>query len=192
MRTLPLLLLLLLCQSLIPAWAEPLRYRVDPAHTQIGFAVERFGFNRVLGRFDGVQGELWFDEAEPTRSTVRVTVAMAGLSSGDAQRDEHLRGARWLNASEHAQAQFVSGAIRPLGEGRFAVEGQLTLLGQTQPIQLEMRINRVAAYPPNPKQRVVGFSGSAALSRQQFGLRTASTLIGDAVTLQIELLAVPE
>lgn len=192
MKTLASALLLTLANlCCLPAQAAPQNYKLDTAHTQIGFAVERFGFNRVLGRFDHVEGELVHDTEQPERSSVTVRVRMNSLSSGDATRNEHLLGERWLKAQAFPQAEFRSAAVRALGDGRFAVEGQLSLMGVTQALTLEMRLNRLGPYPPQPRLQVLGASGSATLSRQQFGLRTAGNLIGDAVQLQLEVLALP-
>lgn len=192
MKTLASALMLTLSSlCCLPAQAAPQNYKLDTAHTQIGFAVERFGFNRVLGRFDHVEGELAHDAEQPERSRVTVRVRMNSLSSGDATRNEHLMGERWLKVQAFPQAEFRSTAVRALGDGRFAVEGQLSLMGVTQALTLEMRLNRLGPYPPQPKLQVMGASGSATLSRQQFGLRTAGSLIGDAVQLQLEVLALP-
>src|SRR5262245_9175260 len=65
------------------AFAEPVAYRLDPRHTQVGFSVDRFGFNRVLGRFDAVSGEMVIDEAAPARSSVNAVVQMSSYNSGD-------------------------------------------------------------------------------------------------------------
>jgi polyisoprenoid-binding protein YceI len=53
------------------AHAEPVTYVLDPAHTQVAFSIDRFGFNRVLGRFEDVAGEVILDEADPASSSNR-------------------------------------------------------------------------------------------------------------------------
>ncbi|HYD73202.1 MAG TPA: YceI family protein, partial [Candidatus Binatia bacterium] len=71
--------------------AEPVRYALDPAHTQVAFTIERFGFNNVLGRFEDVSGEIVLDEANPAASSVRATIQVASVDSSNDTRDEHLR-----------------------------------------------------------------------------------------------------
>ena len=170
------------------AHAEPVTYALDPAHTQVAFSIDRFGFNRVLGQFDSVEGQLILDEANPANSSVRATVQIASVSSGNATRDEHLRGARWFNAEQFATMSFESTSVRLISETRAEVTGNLTLLGQTHPLVLDVTLNRIAD-APNNNRRTAGFSATGTLDRTQWGLATAAGMIGKNVTISIEALA---
>jgi polyisoprenoid-binding protein YceI len=170
------------------AHAEPVTYALDPAHTQVAFSIDRFGFNRVLGQFDSVEGQLILDEANPANSSVRATVQIASVSSGNATRDEHLRGARWFNAEQFATMSFESTSVRLISETRAEVTGNLTLLGQTHPLVLDVTLNRIAD-SPNNNRRTAGFSATGTLDRTQWGLATAAGMIGNNVTISIEALA---
>ncbi|MGQ0533238.1 MAG: YceI family protein [Caulobacteraceae bacterium] len=173
--------------------AEPVTYTLDPAHTQVAFAVERFGFNRVLGRFDNVTGELVLDEANPANSFVRATIQTASVDSGNDTRDEHLRGDRWLNAPQFPTMEFRSTAVRRTGERTAEVTGDLTLLGQTHPVTLNVTLNHIGGPPNAPQRRSAGFSATGSLTRSIWGSTTAQApnMIGDAVSITIEALAVP-
>jgi polyisoprenoid-binding protein YceI len=170
------------------AQAEPVTYTLDPAHTQVAFSIDRFGFNRVLGQFDTVEGQLILDEANPANSSVRATVQIASVSSGNATRDEHLRGARWLNAEQFTTMSFESTSVRLISDTRAEVTGNLTLLGQTHPLVLDVTLNRIAD-SPNNNRRTAGFSATGTLDRTQWGLATAAGMIGNNVTISIEALA---
>lgn len=170
------------------AHADPVTYTLDPAHTQVAFSIDRFGFNRVLGQFDQVEGAVIIDEANPANSSVTATVQIASLSAGNATRDEHVRGARWLNAAQFPTMEFRSTSVRLVSETRAEVTGELTLLGQTHPLVLDVTLNRIAD-APNNQRRTAGFSATGELSRAAWGLTTATNLIGDAVSIQIEALA---
>jgi polyisoprenoid-binding protein YceI len=170
------------------AYAEPVTYTLDPAHTQIGFSIDRFGFNRVLGRFENVAGEIVLDDANPANSSVRATVQIASVDSGNDTRDEHLRGERWLNAAQFPTMDFRSTAVRLTGERTAEVTGDLTLLGQTHPLTLNVTLNNMGP-APNNQRRTAGFSATGALNRSGWGSATAQNLIGDAVSIQIEALA---
>lgn len=170
------------------AHAEPVTYALDPSHTQVAFSIDRFGFNRVLGQFDTVEGELVLDEANPANSSVRAVVQIGSLSAGNTTRDEHLRGARWLNAEQFPTMSFQSTSVRLTGENRAEVTGNLTLLGQTHPLTLDVTLNRIAE-APNNNRRTAGFSATGTLDRTAWGLATAPNLIGNSVSIQIEALA---
>lgn len=162
-------------------------YVIDPAHTQVAFSIERFGFNFVLGRFDNLAGTIMLDQANPERSSVTATIQVASISSGNTTRDEHLRGERWLDAARFPTMNFRSTAVRRTGENAAEVRGDLTLHGVTAPVTLNVTMNQIGLLPNNQRPGV-GFSATGVLSRAAFGLNTAPNLIGDEVRITIEAL----
>lgn len=169
------------------AYAEPVAYTLDPAHTQVAFSLDRLGFNHVLGQFDTVSGEIVLDEANPAASSVRATVQIGSISTGNATRDEHLRAERWLNAAAFPTAEFRSTAVRIIDGNRAEVTGALTLFGQTHPLTLNVTLNRIGAAQNG--RRTAGFSIAGTLMRSTWGSSNGLPHIGDAVSLQIEALA---
>jgi len=169
------------------AHAEPVTYTLDPAHTQVAFTIERFGFNNVLGRFETVSGEVVLDEANPANSSVRATIQVGSIDSSNDTRDEHLRGERWLNAALHPTIEFRSTAVRLVGENRAEVTGDLTMLGQSHPVTLDVRLNRLGPLPNNQRQ-AAGFTATGTLRRSVWGSTTGTQLIGDDVSIRIEAL----
>jgi polyisoprenoid-binding protein YceI len=170
------------------AHAEPVTYTLDPAHTQVAFSIDRFGFNRVLGQFDQVAGEVILDEANPANSSVRATVQIASISAGNATRDEHLRGDRWLRATQFPTMEFQSTSVRLISDTRAEVTGNLTLLGQTHPLTLDVTLNRIADAPNNGR-RTAGFSATGTLTRSTWGMTVTPNTVGDQITINIEALA---
>jgi polyisoprenoid-binding protein YceI len=169
------------------AHAEPVSYVLDPAHTQVAFSVDRFGYNHVLGRFEDIAGEIVLDEANPANSSVHATVQIASVDSGNDTRDGHLRGERWLNATQFPTMEFRSTSVRLTGQRTAEVAGNLTLLGQTHPLTLNVTLNNIGP-APNNQRRTAGFSATGTLNRSVWGSGTAQNLIGDAVSIQIEAL----
>lgn len=163
-------------------------YELDPAHTQVVFSVERFGFNDVVAFFPGVRGVVTLDGDDPQSSAVEAEVAVASLESGDATRNEHLKGASWLNAGEFQTISFRSTGVELTGENAARVTGDLTVLGRARPVTLDVTLNKLGTDPAT-KREAAGFSATAMLNRSDFGLTTASALVGDEVTVRIEALA---
>lgn len=170
------------------ASAEPVTYTLDPAHTQVAFSIDRFGFNRVLGRFETVAGEVALDENNPAASSVRATIQVASVDAGHDTRDEHIRGPRWLNAEQFPTMEFRSTSVRLTSERTAEVIGDLTLLGQTHPVTLNVTLNNIGP-APNNQRPTAGFSATGSLDRSAFGSTTAASMIGDSVSIQIEALA---
>jgi polyisoprenoid-binding protein YceI len=171
------------------AHAEPVTYTLDPAHTQVAFTIERFGFNNVLGRFETVSGEVVLDQANPAASSVHAVIQVGSVDSSNDTRDEHLRGERWLNATQFPTMEFRSTSVRITGENRAEVIGDLTLLGQTHPVTLDVRLNRMGPLPNNQRQ-AAGFTATGTLQRSAWGSTGAAQLIGNDVSIRIEALAV--
>lgn len=170
------------------AYAEPVTYPLDPAHTQVAFSIDRFGFNRVLGLFEDVTGEVVLDEANPANSSVHATIQVASIDAGHDRRDEHLREPRWLNAAQFPTMEFRSTSVRLTGERTAEVIGNLSLLGQTHPVTLNVTLNNLGP-APNNQRRTAGFSATGTLNRSAWGSATGQNMIGDTVSIRIEALA---
>ncbi len=169
------------------AHAEPVTYTLDPAHTQVAFSIDRLGFTHILGGFETVSGELILDEENPAASSVRATIETASLNAGHATRNEHVRSDRWLNAPQFPTMEFRSTGVRLLSDTRAEVTGELTLLGQTHPVTLDVTLNKIEDGANG--RRSAGFSARGSLLRSQWGLTRGVPNIGDEVVIRIEALA---
>jgi polyisoprenoid-binding protein YceI len=169
------------------AYAEPVRYVLDPAHTQVAFTIDRLGFTHILGGFEAVEGELILDEENPAASSVRATIQVASLDAGNDTRDEHVRSDRWLNAAQFPTMEFRSTGVRLVSETRAEVTGDLTLMGQTHPVTLDVTLNKIDDGANG--RRAAGFSATGSLTRSQWGLSRGVPNIGDEVSIRIETLA---
>src|SRR5262249_30651404 len=160
-----------------PASANPVDYQIDPAHTQIGFTIDRFGFNRVLGRFDGridahgnqieaadpsatwvISGDMMLDQAQPAHSNVHVVVQMAGYTSGNLARDTVIKGDHWLNVAQFATMEFRSTSVTVTDATHAQVAGELTMVGQTHPLTLAVTLNKIGQAPTGGQ--AAGFSAT--------------------------------
>lgn len=166
-----------------PAAVKPGTYAVEPAHTQIEFAVSHMGFTTYYGRFSGASGTLTL-APDVTGSTLSVTVPVASVSTTSAKLDDELRSPAWFDAQRFPEARFVSTRVTRTGAGSARVDGALTLHGVTRPATLQVRFEG-AGINPLDKAYTVGFEATAAISRSAFGVKTYVPLIGDDVTLHL-------
>jgi polyisoprenoid-binding protein YceI len=90
------------------ASAAEVAYKLDETHTETSFVIDRFGFTSVIGIFGKAEGTIWLDEAAPEKSRVEATVSVDSLQAGNATREEHLKGERWLNAAKNPTMTFKS------------------------------------------------------------------------------------
>jgi len=178
-----LLVLPLLCA--VPALVQAAEYKTDADHTFVYFEVLHNGTSTVRGRFDTVDGDIAFDRQAKT-GQARIRVDMKSISTGSRGFDEHLLGADCFQAGEHPEALFESTAFRFDGDLVHAVEGNLTLLGQTHPVKLNaVRFN---CYQNKRLEReVCGGDFRAEIQRSQWGMGFGLPGIPDTVRLQIEI-----
>jgi len=174
------------------ASAEPRRYRIDPDHTSIGFLVMHAGYEQVLGRFRTVTGGFTYnaDQRELTGGTVEI--AADSVFTDHEERDAHLRGGDFLAAETHPTVRFEAQDLELDEAGKGALRGQLTLLGETRPVSLDVTLNKAADYPFGHGQYTLGISARGAIERSRFGMDygVANELVGDQVELLIELEAI--
>lgn len=170
-----------------PAYAaKPDAYTFDKVHTQIFFSVSHLGFSFSTGSFTGFDGGFTFSAEKPEQSSVNVTIDASSLSLHDAKWEEHVKSADFLNVAEHPSISFKSTKVEKTGDNTGRITGDLTLLGVTKPVTLEVVFNKAAIHPYS-KQFVAGFSATAALMRSDFGMDYGLPGIGDEVNISIEV-----
>lgn len=186
-----LILAAVLALTAAPALAAPVPYTIDPSHTQTTFTVDRFGFTTILGAFTTASGTIWIDEAAPANSRVEAQVTVASLYAGDATREEHLKGERWLNAAANPLISFKSTKVVTTGPDTADVTGDFTLNGVTRAVTFKVKLNKIGKAPGSGKQ-AAGFTITGSVHRRDFNVGAAlpAGLIGEDVPIRIEVLAV--
>ncbi|MCG9722146.1 YceI family protein [Shewanella sp. Isolate7] len=126
---------------MLPMGANAADYLIDTqgAHASIQFKVSHLGYSFVVGRFNEFAGDFSFDSKRINDAKVNVTINTASLDSNHAERDKHLRSADFLNVAKHPEASFTSTSVKELGNGKFVLEGNLTLNGVTKPVAIDAK-----------------------------------------------------
>src|SRR5690348_10340269 len=106
---------------------------LDKPHTVIEFATKHMMITTVKGRFTDFDATLNLDEQNPANSSFEVTINVASISTGDPNRDNHLRSADFFDVEHYPTATYRSTSIEPLGDDRYRVNGELTIRGETRP-----------------------------------------------------------
>jgi len=184
-------LLLLICALLpVAAGAANERYRLDPVHTRVLFAIEHAGFSHALGTVSGSEGVLDFDPQDWANARLEVAVPITHLDLGDGKWNQATLARNLLDGERFPQARFVSSRIEPIDASHARVVGQLTLRGVSREVVLDVTLNALKRHPLPPFRRTAGFSATSALSRADFGISAWPSVIGDKVELRIEAEAV--
>lgn len=164
-------------------------YVIDQKHTYITFIHDRMGYTNILGRFDRYEGEIVFDEENLANSSVSVTIFTDSLSTGFAPRDRDLMGPNFFNAKEFPEATFKSTKIVLTGAKTGKITGDLTLLGVTKAVTLDVTFNKKAPSPRN-KKIFIGFAAEGEFNRVDHGMTYLTNGAVQMVSLHFEVLAV--
>ena len=170
-------------------------WNLDPAHSAAEFKVKHMMISNVKGKFSNMSGSLKLDEADVTRSSVEASIPLASLSTGDAQRDGHLKSADFFDAEKFPVLTFKSTAVKRTGDGELAVTGDLTLHGVTKAVTFAVEGPSAPSKDPWGNFRV-GLSATARINRKDFGLswnaalETGGVLVGEdvAITLDVQFI----
>jgi polyisoprenoid-binding protein YceI len=167
-------------------------YELDKSHASLIWKVSHLGLSNYAARFTDFDAKLTLDPKDPTKSSVAVTVNPASVKTDypnavEKDFDKVLaEGAEWFNTSKFPKIEFVSTALERTGEKTGRMTGNLTFLGVTKPVVLEVTFNNAMAKMPFSGKPTVGFSASGSIKRSEWGMATYIPTIGDEVQLLIE------
>jgi len=162
-------------------------FKIDPSHAHAGFSVSHLGFSMQNGQFDTISGSVTLDPATPANSKVNVTIDASSLDSGWDKRDAHLKNPDFFNVKKFPTITFVSTKVMPTGKTTAKVTGNLTLLGVSKPVTLDIKMNKAAKHPFAKDKYLVGFSGTTTIKRSEWGMTKYVPNIGDDVKIRLEI-----
>jgi polyisoprenoid-binding protein YceI len=168
-------------------------FALDAAHTTVGFVARHLMVSKVRGSFGEVSGAIVIGE-DPLASSVEVSIKTASITTGQADRDTHLRSADFLNVEAYPEITFKSTKVIPVGGNEFTVVGNLTVNGVTNEVPLAVEFEGVAKSPWG--QEVIGFTIAGEIDREAFGmtwnaaLETGGVLVSKKIKLEIEAEAI--
>jgi len=172
------------------ASANASTYTLDPNHTQVQFIWNHYGFTDLTGQFGKIEGTLDFDAADPTKSSVSATIAIASVDSNIKKLDEKLLTSDYFDAEKFPTATFKSTKVeKGATPDRLSVTGDLTVHGVTKPVTLDVKVVKVGDHPLR-KGPAAGFDATATLKRSDFGITTYLPMAADVVKIHVVVEAV--
>ena len=160
-------------------------YKLDPAHTSIVFRVKHLGVSHVYGRINGPTGSFVFDESSPSKSAIVMQVETKNVDTAVEKRDAQLKSPDFFNAGEYPLVSFKSKTVKKLKEAVYEVSGDLTLLGKTRPITVEVNATGAGKDPWGGFRR--GFETSFSIKRSDFGMDFMMGGVSDEVNLTVSV-----
>lgn len=172
--------------------ASTVTWKIDPAHSRAEFKVKHMMISNVKGSFSGVTGTLIEDTVDPIRSQVEATIDISSLSTGDEQRDAHLKSGDFLHHEQHPVMTFKSTKIEKKGDDEYAVTGDLTVRGVTKSVTFAVEGPSAPGKDPWGNTRI-GLSATTKINRKDFGLtwnaalETGGILVGEDVQIALDV-----
>lgn len=165
-------------------------YKIDNAHTEVGFTVDHLMIFKVTGYFSDFTGTIEADANQKTLSSATATIQTASIDTRIAKRDEHLRSPDFFHVEKYPVITFSSEKVEGSGSA-IKVHGKLTIRGITQPVVLN------GAFLGENKDawgnQRIGFAAKGKVNRRDFGLTWNKALeaggvtVGDEVELTLQI-----
>ena len=174
------------------ALAEPRNYKIDEDHFSLTFEVNHLGYASVIGLFLEAEGQFEYDAEARDVPSGKVVVQSDSVFSNHEKRDEHLRKDDFLHSSKYPEITFEVTDFEATGENTGKLTGDLTMLGETHSVTLDVTLNKAAEYPIGHEEYTLGLSASTTIQRSNWGMTYAldPMLVGDDVHLRFEFEAI--
>jgi polyisoprenoid-binding protein YceI len=165
-------------------------WTLDQQHVDVGFSAKHMMVATVKGRFTVVDAEVDIDEEHPEVSRVRARVTAGSLTTGNEERDAHLRSSDFLDVERFPHLTFESSRVRQTGRDELELTGNLTIRDVTRPVVLKGEFTGPVGSPWGDRR--AGFSLTGEIDREEFGLtwnvalEAGGVLVSRKVKLHVE------
>jgi polyisoprenoid-binding protein YceI len=165
-------------------------YKIDPAHSIIGFAIRHLEINWVEGRFKDFTGTINYDDKDVTKSAVEFTAKIESIDTGVEPRNKHLKTGDFFDAAKYPELTFKSTKVERKGKG-YVLYGDFTLKGVTKQVALPFTITGAVKDPWGNTR--FGVQAQTKINRRDYGITYGNALpaggmdVGDEVTINLQL-----
>ena len=172
-------------------------WTIDPQHSQVAFEVKHMMFAKVRGRFEDLEGTLEIaskDEIESSR--VDVVIEAASISTGQGDRDDHLRSPDFFDVEQFPELRFESTSVERTGEDELEVVGDLTIRDVTR--EVELQVTELGGGTDPWGNERLGYSATTEIDRRDYGLtwnqalEAGGVLVGHDIRITLEIQAVEQ
>ncbi len=172
----------------LPTWAAPESYRVDPDHSIPTFEVSHLGLASVRGLFAKIKGNISLDRAAKT-GELEIVIDTASVMTNLERRDKLIR--EWFKVEQFPTMVYRAKSLKFSGEDVVSADGELTWLGVTKPVSLNVTHFKCIVHPVN-KRQICGADGTAQIKRADFGLAGVSNSVSEEVRVIFGIEAIKE
>ena len=154
--------------------------RVDPVHSSIVFGIKHMGVSDFYGNFKQVSGTVNFDAADPSKSSVELTVPVESVDTRNEKRDQHLKSPDFFNAAQFPTITFKSTKVVANGSS-YTVTGDLTIHGVSKPVTVEFK--KGGETKGQKGETRTGGETHFTIKRSDFDMKFMPSALGDDVKI---------
>jgi polyisoprenoid-binding protein YceI len=154
-------------------------YKIDPVHSTVGFNVKHMMVSTVHGRFNDFSGQILYDDKDPSKSSVKVTIKAASVNTDNTGRDNDLRSANFLDVEKFPEITFQSKSVEKKGDS-FVAHGTLTIHGVAKDVDLPFSLSGPLT---TPRGKVLGADAGLIINRMDYGVSWSRSLDGGGVVV---------
>jgi len=169
-------------------------YALDTAHSRLGFSARHAMVTKVRGAFNEFEGSGYIDDADPSKSHLKITIKATSTDTRNSDRDKHLRSNDFLAMDDYPEITFASTAVEKVDDTNYRVTGDLTLRGTTRPVTIDLEFTSSVIDPWGNLR--LGFEGGTTINRKDWGvnwnapLEAGGVLVSERVNLEFEIAAI--
>jgi polyisoprenoid-binding protein YceI len=150
------------------AAAQATKWTVDKGHSNVKFTVTHMTVSEVEGSFKVFDGTVEHTKADFSDAKVNFTVDVNSVFTDNERRDGHLKGDDFFNAAQFPTMKFVSTAMKPLGNNKYQLSGNLTIRDVTKPVVFDVSYGGTVN---TGRGRKSGFKAKTTINRFDYNLK---------------------
>jgi len=154
-------------------------YKIDPAHTSVGFTISHLVISEVEGRFNEVAGEVSVESNALTAA--KATIQANSIDTHVAKRDDHLRSPDFFDVEKYPTITFESTKVEKDADKTY-IGGKFTMHGVTKEIRFPFVMKGPIKDPWGNSR--IGLVAETSLNRNEYGMKPFPG-VGDEVKIKI-------
>ena len=152
---------------------EPTSWDFDKAHSNILFSVSHMVISEVSGSFKKYDGTVTVKNDDFSDSQIELKIDVSSINTDNEGRDKHLKSDDFFNAEKFPKMTFVSKSMKPLGNNKYKLTGDLTIRDVTKTVEFDVTYGGQINTGRGIK---AGFKAKTTIDRLQYGLKYAPAL----------------
>jgi polyisoprenoid-binding protein YceI len=172
-------------------FTQTTEWKIDQAHSIVGFEVDHMVVSSVTGKFDSFEGKILSDKPDFSDASISFTIQVTSVNTENEKRDGHLQGTDFFDVAKYPTIVFKGKSLTQVSGNKYIVKGDLTMHGITKAVELNVKYNGTVKDPWGGTR--AGFRVSGEIVRADYGLLYNSALeaggvmIGETVAISVNL-----